>query len=232
LGSRFDPRFSSTRRFAWTFLPAVAYMTDGRFCTLGKVARRKIALPDTATGRPRAIRFAGFLTTWISLLILMMRRALSKLVRRFEGTVERRRRGIRTAAAILTAFGFASSMEFALAATQARDLVKIVHEKDLSVDPKTGYGAFAWRPDSKAIAYVKFGTGSPGVINVETGVETEIPNAQMEWDPEHCMERRWIDTGFRLRHRTQGRARFRRRRHRGRGRLPRRSQTRSLQGRL
>ena len=59
------------------------------------------------------------------------------------------------------------------------DGVRIVRKKDLRIDPKTGHGAFAWRPDSKAIAYVKFWTGDIGIVDVATGREMEIPNLQM-----------------------------------------------------
>jgi WD40 repeat protein len=68
---------------------------------------------------------------------------------------------------------------FALVDAQDDHPVKIVHEKDLSADPKTGYGAFAWRPDSKAIAYVKWLGGRIGVLDVATGAEFEIPGFQM-----------------------------------------------------
>jgi len=56
---------------------------------------------------------------------------------------------------------------------------KIVHEKDLQVDPQTGYGAFAWRPDSKVIAYVKWASGRIGLLDVTTGADFEIPDLQM-----------------------------------------------------
>src|SRR5215470_6931586 len=46
-------------------------------------------------------------------------------------------------------------MGIALAAAQGDPSVKIVYEKDLVTE--AGYGAFAWRPDSKAIAYAHGG---------------------------------------------------------------------------
>lgn len=66
-----------------------------------------------------------------------------------------------------------------MAAAQGDQPVQIVHEKDLTVDPKTGYGAFAWRPDSKAIAYVKWSSGRVGLLDVATGRDFEIPDVQM-----------------------------------------------------
>jgi hypothetical protein len=58
-------------------------------------------------------------------------------------------------------------------------VVKIVQENDLPVGPKTGYGAFAWRPDSKSIAYVKALSGHIGILDVATGHDFEIPDVQM-----------------------------------------------------
>jgi len=68
---------------------------------------------------------------------------------------------------------------FSMVAAEDDRSVKIIHDTDLNADPKTGYGAFAWRPDSKAIAYVKWLSGRIGLLDVTTGHDFEIPDVQM-----------------------------------------------------
>jgi WD40 repeat protein len=55
--------------------------------------------------------------------------------------------------------------------------VKLVHEKDLVIGGEPV--AITWSPDSKLIAFVRWGYGVAALIDVETGVLTEIPKSQI-----------------------------------------------------
>jgi hypothetical protein len=55
--------------------------------------------------------------------------------------------------------------------------VKLVHEKDLDIGG--GFKAFAWSPDSKFIAFLRSERGVAGIVDLETGKLTEIPDSRL-----------------------------------------------------
>ena len=50
---------------------------------------------------------------------------------------------------------------------------------DLQVAKDSGYNRFEWSPDSKRIAFVRWTSGTIGIVNVETGEVEMIPSLQL-----------------------------------------------------
>lgn len=64
-------------------------------------------------------------------------------------------------------------------ASQESAMVHLEHEKDISVG-RNGYNIFAWSPDSKLIAFVRFEGSNVAIADVESGKVTDVPGSQID----------------------------------------------------